>query len=74
VIVSDEDEVGIVVSERVVVKGGCPSLGDEGITFLIVDFETSKSGVDSSGRAGNLCSSKSLSSGGVDGGEVDCEK
>ena len=61
------------VSERLVVKDGS-SLGEEGMTFLIVERETSTSVVDSSGRGGNLASNKSLSSGGVDGGETDWER
>ena len=39
-----------------------------------MDFETLMSEVDSSGRAGSLRSSSSLSSGGVDGGEMEWEK
>jgi hypothetical protein len=73
VTVSDEVEVEMDVSERLVFKGGS-SLGEEGITCLIVERETSTSGVDSSGSGGNLASSKSLSSGGVDGGEADLER
>ena len=72
-IVSEEVEVEMDVSERLVVKEGS-SLGEEGITFLMVEREISTSGVDSSGKGGNLASSKSLSSGGVDGGEMDCER
>jgi hypothetical protein len=73
VTVSNEVEVDMDVSERLVVKDG-PSLGEEGITCLIVERETSTSVVDSSGRGGNLASRKSLSSGGVDGGETDWER
>jgi len=73
VTVSDEVEVEMDVSERLVVKDGS-SLGEEGMTFLIVERETSTSVVDSSSRGGNLASSKSLSSGGVDGGETDWER
>ena len=72
-IVSDEVEVEMDVSERLVVNDG-PSLGEEGITFLMVERGTSTSSVGSSGRGGNLASSKSLSSGGVDGGEADWER
>ena len=75
VAVSDEVEVEVEmdVSERLVLKNGS-SLGEEGRTFLIVERETSTSGGDSSVKGGNLASSKSLSSGGVDGGEADRER
>lgn len=71
--VSEEVEVVMDVSERLLVKDR-GSFGEDGITVRMVDFETSTSGVDSSGKAGSLCSRKSLSSGGVDGGDTECEK